>query len=234
MKEQNIRKILIGIICVILSMAITLQIRTMESTDSKATQAFVNDELRDKLLEWEDKYKLAAKSLEETTLQLKKAREEGTKYDSVAQEKSAELKRNNMLLGLTDVSGEGVIITASDGQAKGLATDNYSQYLIHEGDLREIVSELSNAGAEAISINDQRIVNSTCIVCAGNIISINGEKVSSPFVIKAIGNQERLYAIDRPGGYLQIMKEYTNVDIKKSDYIEIKKYDGAITQKNVE
>lgn len=234
MKDQNIRKVLIGIICCILAMAITLQIRTMANSDPKATQSFANDELRDKLLEWEDKYKSATQDLEQTTLALKKAREQGTNYDSISQEKSAELKRNNMMLGLTDVTGEGVIITASDGQAKGLATDNFSQYLIHEGDLREIVSELSNAGAEAISINDQRIINSTCIVCAGNIISINGEKVSSPFIIKAIGNQERLYAIDRPGGYLQIMREYTNVDIKKSDNVEIKKYDGAITQKNID
>ena len=151
-------------------------------------------------------------------------------YDSSSKEKTEKLKANNQLLGLNDVKGEGIIITAKDGQIVKPA-DNISDYLVHDADLREIVSELCNAGAEAISINDQRIVNSTCIVCAGNVISINGEKVTSPFVIKAIGNQERLYGINRPGGYIQYMKEYTIVEIKKSNEINVPKYNGALNFK---
>jgi IMP dehydrogenase/GMP reductase len=124
------------------------------------------------------------------------------------------------------------LITAKDGTPTG-AMDNMSLFLIHDADLREIVSELWNAGAQAISINDQRIVSSTCIMCAGNIISINNEKVNSPFVIKAIGNQESLYGIDRPGGYIQYMKAYTSVDLKKADSVSISKFEGAISQKYV-
>ena len=135
-----------------------------------------------------------------------------------------------MLLGLTDVVGDGIIITAKDGQVN-VATDSINQYLVHDSDLREIVSELINAGAEAISINDQRIVNTTCINCAGNVISINGQKVTSPFIIKAIGNQELLYGIDRPGGYIQFIRDYTSIEIKKSNNISIKKYNGALTSK---
>ena len=97
--------------------------------------------------------------------------------------------------------------------------------------MREIVSELTNAGAEAISINDQRIVNTTCITCAGNVISINGQKVSSPFVIKAIGNPEMLYGINRPGGYIQFMEDYTSVEVKKINNISIKKFTGALSSK---
>lgn len=67
----------------------------------------------------------------------------------------------------------------------------------------------------------------------GNIISINGEQVSSPFEIKAIGNQETMYgAITRPGGYISYMKEANvKVTVKKNSNIEISKYGGNISAK---
>ena len=232
MKQVKIEKIVIGLICLVLSMSITLQVRTMASKDSTVSQTFRNDELKDKLLEWEEKYESMTKSLEESNKKLEEKRASVSENDDSSKEKSERLKENNKLLGLTDVTGEGIIVTASDGQAN-ISTDNVSSYLVHDGDLREIVNELSNAGAEAISINDQRIVNSTCIICVGNVISINGEKVGSPFIIKAIGNQERLYGINRPGGYISYMKDYTSVDIKKSNNISIKKFTGALTQKYI-
>ena len=61
------------------------------------------------------------------------------------------LKKNNMLLGLTNVEGEGLTITVKDGDADPQALD-ISSYLVHDSDLRELVSELSNAGAEALSL----------------------------------------------------------------------------------
>ena len=232
LKQVKIEKIVIGLICLVLSMSITLQVRTMASKDSTVSQTFRNDELKDKLLEWEEKYESMTKSLEESNKKLEEKRASVSENDDSSKEKSERLKENNKLLGLPHVTGEGIIVTASDGQAN-ISTDNVSSYLVHDGDLREIVNELSNAGAEAISINDQRIVNSTCIICVGNVISINGEKVGSPFIIKAIGNQERLYGINRPGGYISYMKDYTSVDIKKSNNISIKKFTGALTQKYI-
>lgn len=228
--KEKIKKVLIAVVCFILSLAITIQFRTMSKQDSEVSKIFQNDELKDSFLQWKERYEEATEELEKSSKDLENIRLSSTQKDDTSKQKAEELKKNNMLLGLTDVTGEGVIITAADGQAPK-NTDSVSEYLVHDGDLREIVSELSNAGAEAISINDQRIVNTTCITCAGNVISINGEKVSSPFVIKAIGNQESLYGINRPGGYIQYMKDYTKVELKKSNSITIKKYDGAITFK---
>lgn len=226
-------KILIGIICVVLTSAITLQLRTMAEADSAVTKSFANDELKDKLLQWEERYEMMTKALEESNKELEEVRTASSQNDTTSQENTEKIKKNNMLLGLTDVIGDGIIITIKDGQFSG-GTDNISQYLVHDDNLREIVSELKNAGAEAISINDQRIVNMTAITCAGNVISINGQKIGSPFVIKAIGNPEMLYGINRPGGYMQILTESTYILVdppKKSTNIQIKKFTGAISSK---
>ena len=83
---------------------------------------------------------------------------------------------------------------------------NINGYLVHEEDLLYIVNELFNSGADAVSINDQRIVSTTSILCDGNIIRINGKMIGVPLTIKAIGYPERMeYALTRPGGYLDLM-----------------------------
>ena len=97
------------------------------------------------------------------------------------------------------------------------------------------MNELKNAGAEAIEINGQRIVQTTAIVCDGNVVRINGEKLGSPFVIKAIGLPERLYNVNRVGGYLEMLEDDgVSTEIKKSNDITISKYNGVITNEYME
>ena len=113
--------------------------------------------------------------------------------------------------------------------------DNIEYYLVHAGDLVEVVNALKNAGAEAISINGQRITNSTAIYCAGNVVKVNGEKISSPIEIKAIGSPELLYgSMTIPGGYIELLEETgVIVDIKKSTNITINKFDGIINSQYI-
>ena len=104
--------------------------------------------------------------------------------------------------------------------------------MVHDRDILKIVNELKNAGAEAISINDQRVILTTSIICGGNIISINGEKIGSPFEIKAIGLPETLANLSRPGGYLSSLEDRKlNVTLKKNNEITIPKYSGVLNFK---
>ncbi len=198
MKNKSL-KIGLGITCFVLALAITLQIRTMAIENSIVAQTFADDELKDSLLQWKEKYEKAAENLSKSNKELDVIRQSASTNASDSEEKAEQIKRNNLLLGLTDVTGKGIIIELADGKSN-LQILDASALLIHDGNLRDIVNELSNAGAEAIEINGQRIVNSTYIICAGNVILVNGEKISSPCVIKAIGHQESLYgAVERAG-----------------------------------
>ena len=109
--------------------------------------------------------------------------------------------------------------------------DDISNYIVHDNDLRNIVNELKNAGAEAISINGQRIVSTTAITCIGNVIKINDEKVTSPFVIKAIGFPERFETLSRSGGILDNLDDYLEISTRKLDNVKIPKYTGVIASK---
>ncbi len=198
MKDKGLM-IGLGITCFVLALALTLQIRTMSIEDSVVSQTFADEELKDSLLQWKEKYEKASKDLARSNKELEVIRQSASTNASDSEEKTAQIKKNNLLLGLTDAQGKGIIIELADGKSNSQMLDA-SSLLIHDGNLRDIVNELANAGAEAIEINGQRIVNSTYIVCAGNVILVNGEKISSPCIIKAIGNQESLYgAVERAG-----------------------------------
>ena len=139
------------------------------------------------------------------------------------------------MLGQTEVKGKGVIITLDDNKAvinMSSLTVDPNVLLVHDGDIIQVVSILKNAGAEAISINDQRIVNTTAITCDGYVVRINGEKVGAPYEIKAIGSPEYLKGSLEVSGYIDMMVEDgVLVDIKKSNSITIPKYEGVLTHK---
>ena len=107
----------------------------------------------------------------------------------------------------------------------------FTDVIVHDGDILQIINALRNAGAEAISVNGQRIVNNSSVTCIGNVIKINGEKVGTPFVINAIGSPSLLYgSITIKGGYLDILKS-AGVQVKatqvEKDSIVIPKYEGV-------
>ena len=228
--------ITIGIMCVLLTSAIIIQLKTINEATKIVGTSYAEASLKDEVLKWKEKSEAIYRELEEAELKLEKARQEVTKENAHGTELEEEFSKINKLLGLTELSGSGVIVTLSDNNAvksSELAPDDKIEYyIIHDEDIWSIVNELNNAGAEAISINGQRIIGTTAITCSGTVITINGVKLSSPFKISAIGNPESLSSIARPGGYLESIQNTGAVaTIEKSNNVIVTKYAGTITSK---
>jgi len=237
LNKQKI-SIVLGIVCLLLTLGIVVQIRTISSTISVSDPTYVDDGLRDEVLKLKEKYEEKYKELEKAELELEKKRTEATENDTTSTDKENELKIGEAILGTTEVSGKGVVITVDDSKTVSTetlgASEDASMYIVHYDDLLNLVNELKNAGAEAISINDQRIISTSTIECAGNIIRVNGQRVGAPFTIKAIGNQNDLHsALSRPGGYLDLLNSWKLItDIRKpTTNITIVKYSGIMKPK---
>lgn len=223
--------ITLGCVCLILTIAIFVQIKTVESiTENEGIKLNDNAELKDEVLKWRQNYKDAYGQLEDAETRLEEARTQAATNSTVDTEIQNQIKKNNELLGLTEVKGQGIIITLDDNrEVNSDEVLDINSYLVHDQDLIHIVHELFNAGADAISINGKRIVNTTSIFCDGNIIRINNEIVGVPIEIKAIGYPQNLYynVAVRQGGYLKLMaSDGVVVGIEKSDDITIPKYEG--------
>ncbi len=223
----------IGIMCMLLTSAILIQLTTIKEATKVVGTTYAAQQLKDEVLRWKDSYENLYEELEKARIDLELTRQEATTENERGKELEEELSKANKLLGLTEVTGTGVIITLSDNNeitTKDSELElNPSNLIVHDGDIRGIVNELNNAGAEAISINGQRVVGTTAITCSGTVITINGVKLNSPFEIKAIGSPENLF-IARPGGYIEyIQNRGVNVDIKKSNEVVVPKYSGTMT-----
>lgn len=130
--------------------------------------------------------------------------------------------------GLTKVAGPGVVITLDD-QEKARTAQDPELYLIHYSSILYIVNDLRAAGAEAISVNNDRVVSTTDIRCAGNIILVNTHRLAPPYRIQAIGNPEKLEEMALSGEYGILELGNFPVTLEKKDEILIPAYKGSYT-----
>lgn len=225
--------VILGMVCAILVFGIFVQIKTISNTNSTVPQSLTEDSLRDEVLATKESYDKIYRSVLDEEENLEKIRKSVSENNENSKSTESELKQINNILGLTELNGQGIVITLDDNKtatAESIGvTEDISSYLVHDVDLLKVVNELWNAGAEAISINDQRIVGATAIICIGNVVSVNGEKVGAPFKINAIGDPEALYgSLTRVESYLKILnRDGVIVDVKKSTNVTVPKYTGT-------
>ena len=112
------------------------------------------------------------------------------------------LASSRLAAGLTEVRGPGVVVALSNSSLIVPEGANPDDYIVQADDLRDIVIALWGSGAEAISINGQRLVSTSSIYGVGPVIVVNGVFLSPPFQIAAIGPGELRAAFDAHPAFL--------------------------------
>ena len=215
--------VVIFIVCIVLVSVMFMQFRTIEQTEITQIETMRESELRTALSEWKTKYEELEKQLEEIDDKINEYNETIENNEETAKLIDEELKESNILVGKTDVEGEGVIITLNNN------SKNVKAY-----DLIDLVNELRYAGAEATSINNTRVLAMTDIIDMANdtYIMVNLERLEgAPYVIKAIGNKEYISSILSLKGSGFIDRATTNgltASLEVKNKIEIPKYNGEI------
>jgi|Deesub1362A_J573_1020465.scaffolds.fasta_scaffold04817_3 uncharacterized protein YlxW (UPF0749 family) len=141
------------------------------------------------------------KEREDLKSELKKLREEVSKIEEQAAEDEGffttyqnELKEVKAAVGLLQAEGPGLIINISDNPNPPPGEDP-NNYIVHDYDLRILINALLRGGAEAISINNQRVVFSSSLRCVGTTVLCNAVRLAPPYEIKAIGDPEKMIEI---------------------------------------
>lgn len=120
-----------------------------------------------------------------------------------------DLSRYKTFGGLTPLEGPGIVLVVTDADRELGENENPNDLIVHDYDMRALLADIRSAGAEAISINNQRILlTKTKLYCTGPTILINDQVFAQPFVIRAIGDRERLLeVVDGPSGYANILRD---------------------------
>ncbi len=213
--------ITICIMCFIIVYIMCIQFKTADSIEESNLETMRENELREALANWKQEYEDVNKELESNRNKVKEYKDRIASNDEAGELLEEEYSKAKMLLGLTDVQGTGIIITLTDNSEAKFTSEK----------LMNLINELNSAGAEAISINNQRIVSMTDIVDVGEFIMINGKRLTSPYTLKAIGDSTYLQsALSIKKGYLDEYKtEGYTISTVTDNNVYINKYEGEMT-----
>lgn len=219
----------ITVICVILGFLIALQCRSvmMNGGFTLSAERHRADTLQNELEKERESSENLLMQLDEYRESLSELKTQSEKNEETVRNLEERLKTAEVYAGLTNVYGSGVVITMKDGS---MSSTKYDQnlFIIHDEDVLKVINELRASGAEAISINDERILATSEIRCAGPTISVNNKKYAAPFVIKAIGDPDTMEsALLIKGGIAEYLDKWgITLEIEKSPDIMIKAYSG--------
>ncbi len=239
MTKKQMFQISMSVIIFLLSFLCTWQIKGVRKVTA------VNSQISTRVETLQQDYKNALEKNEDLLDQIVILQDDVARYrEQLTQNGGAgnllkeDLTRAETAAGLTDVSGNGIIVTISDGakQMSGNYANDSDYGIVHDSYILTILNELRSAGAEAISINDERILATSEIRCAGPTISINNVKKAAPFEIKVIGDPDTLEnALRMPYGAVDQAGYYgIDVTIKKSNKLVVKKYAGVVSFKHAQ
>ena len=213
-----------------LACVMSMQFKLVNETDITSIENLREEELQEQLASWKQKYEDVQKQYKEVKEKIQEYADKKTSDIETSTLVKEELEEANLLLGITDVEGEGIEITINENKE-----DDFVR--IKDSDLLSIINSLKYAGAEAISINEERILPMTDIVdIQYSFIKINGQRILAPYVIKAIGNKSHIEsALLGNGGYAERLKNIGHqVTIVQKDNVLVKKHNGNITTKYIQ
>ena len=148
----------------------------------------------------------------ELTSQLSALREE---VDGLAargneqSERAPELGRQAHRVGLTPVTGPAVTVTLDDAPSSVAANGIEPDLLVvHQQDIQAVVNAFWSGGAEAMTIQGQRVISTTAVKCVGNTVVLHGIPYGPPYEISAIGDQARLHTALAESEPIQIYQQY--------------------------
>jgi uncharacterized protein YlxW (UPF0749 family) len=150
-----------------------------------------------------------------------------------------ELRNAKAFAALTPVSGPGVIVTLADlppAKAKSMGV-TVDQSIVHDVDVLQAINELRATGAEAISINGERLAAASPIRCVGNSILVNTVPKGQPFELSAVGDQRTMYSgLTMNGGIMDPQNStlalLNMISIRKASDLRIPAYSGSTVMKH--
>lgn len=206
----------IAMVCVVLGIMLVVQFRTTQ--DIRSTVPFQRiEDLSQRLAQTEKERDVLLNQVNEL------------RQTSTAEAASKESQLVKMGAGVVPLQGPGITVTIDDSKRPSKPGENPNLYLIHDDDILKVINELWAAGAEAMSINEQRMIATSEIRCAGPTLSVNNTRYSPPYEIRVIGEAQTLEnALKMRGGVIETLQFWgIQVGIKQHETIKVPAYKGA-------
>lgn len=166
--------------------------------------------------------------------------EVSARTDSAAMEQvQADIDALTGPAGLTALEGPGLTVTLEDApeSIRESAGDQVSDAIVHQQDIQAVANALWAGGAEAMTLQGQRVVSTTGIKCVGNTVLLHGVTYSPPYVVSAIGDPDELRDSLESSPYIQayldaVAQWRLGWDVQVEESIEAPAYAGTIDMRH--
>ncbi|KAB3537353.1 DUF881 domain-containing protein [Alkaliphilus pronyensis] len=232
MKVQK-KNIVMGGLLMILGLVIAMQFQTVKNTagegllsTQKAQQQMKKLEiLRNESQSLKDRLAIIEKEIK--SYELSDADE-----NLITKNLQTELRKYQEIAGMKSLEGPGLVVSISDPQGESYSGQYESQIIYNYMFIIDIINILNGAGAEAITINDQRILATTEIYPSARSLIVNSVPVTPPINIAAIGDSKALEAaLNINYGILYEIKKFSSiqVNIRKENLVVVPSYNRIQT-----
>lgn len=159
-----------------------------------------------------------------------------TQQGSIEPKLAKQLKDLSVQVGTTPVTGPGLTVTLKDAPP-AVVKDNpdvdADWLVIHQQDIQAVVNALWAGGADAISIQNHRVISTTGIKCVGNSVVLHGVPYLPPYRISAIGDRQKLQQALDDSKYIDNLQDYVvkfqlGYEVKSQSSIAMPAYEGTL------
>lgn len=209
-------KLAITLVCVVLGIMLAVQFRTTAEIGSSVRSQRAEDLVK--------QLNQIEKERDALVGEVKQLRETAVSSSSSAYEDNIRVSA-----GLIPLEGPGIIVTMDEAKQPSVPGKNPNLFLIRDEDILKVLNELRAAGAEAFSINGQRLIASSEIRTAGTALSVNNIRTAPPFEIRAIGEPDTLEnSLKLRGGVIETLQVWgIQVSVKKQTNVLVPAYKGV-------
>jgi uncharacterized protein YlxW (UPF0749 family) len=224
--------IVVGILALFIGLILSIQLRMTAGTDQGGLVPLAKVRGYEAELKMvKDEKEIVVQELMELEERLNAIESAKAEDDEIVDGLVSDVTKYKTSAGVLDVQGPGILVIIKDPTAMDEYEQDFSVIMFNYELLLSLVNKLKEAGAEAISINEQRIMANTEVSMAGSNVNINGTPTAPPYYVKAIGNPDTLHsAINIRSGIVETMKLKYNLTVitEEKDEIIIPRYTGTI------
>ncbi len=159
--------------------------------------------------------------------------------DTVVEQALARADRLRGPAGLRPVVGPGLTVTLDDAPPdvaeESIARGEFEadDLVVHQQDIQAVVNALWAGGAEAMTIQGQRVISTTAIKCVGNTVVLHGIPYSPPYVVTAVGDPAALQAGVDADEHLRIYRQYADAvelgwEVEDHDEVQLPGFEGLL------
>ncbi|WP_254922994.1 DUF881 domain-containing protein [Rhodococcus sp. OK302] len=206
---QNLWRVGVLVVCLVAGLMVATAQRSAEENQLQVTDSTrLSDLVRSAQASAAD----VSATRDQLSAQLNALQVEAARSDAGVADALADIDAISVDAGLTPMTGPGVVVTMTDAprnaDGKYPVDATPDDLVVHQQDVQSVLNALWAGGAEAVGMQDQRIVNTSAPRCIGNTLLLHGRTYSPPYVMRAIGNTERLEAAlaGEPG--IRVFKQY--------------------------